>query len=52
MKMYLVGDKNSEKSNEYLAVCKTYEEAERLLREIKAATLIKETTHESNRRNR
>ena len=42
MKLYLVGDAQSEKNNDWLAVCMTNEEAERLLRVFLNATTIKE----------
>lgn len=41
-KLYLVGHRGSEKSNDYLAMCKTIDEAQRLLQEMKEATHIKE----------
>jgi len=40
--VYLVGHTESEKTNDWLAVCQTKEEAERLLALIEEAIVIKE----------
>lgn len=42
--VYLVGDTESEKTNDWLAVCQTLEEAERLLALIEEAIVIKEVS--------
>lgn len=43
-KLYLVGDAESQSTNDWLAVCKTREEAERLLAMLVNAEYIKEVT--------
>ena len=40
--VYLVGSKSSNKSNQYLAVAGSYDEAKKLLSSIPAATHIRE----------